>query len=166
VLGTSFVTKFDAGGRLVYSTYFHGGDASNTYTSSIAADAAGNAYITGDSGGSLPTTPGAFQTSAGAQEAAFVAKLDAKGSTLLYCNVPGGQQPGRRERNLRGQPGQRLCSRRHTTGHAWSGELVPRYAGSIPDCAAGGSSRRRARQLRIHREAECRGIGIGLLDVS
>ncbi len=93
VLGTSFVTKFDAGGRLVYSTYFHGGDASNTYTSSIAADAAGNAYITGDSGGSLPTTPGAFQTSAGAQEAAFVAKLDAKGSTLLYCTYLGANSP-------------------------------------------------------------------------
>jgi len=35
----SFVTKFDPSGRLVYSTYFHGGDSTATNISSIAADA-------------------------------------------------------------------------------------------------------------------------------
>ena len=81
----SFVTKFDPSGKLVYSTYFHGGDSTSTGVSSIAADASGNAYLTGShDGGSLPTTPGAFQTSANGPDAAFVAKLDAAGSKLLY----------------------------------------------------------------------------------
>ena len=85
----SFAAKFDASGKLMYSTYFHGGNSSNTSfssISSIAADAAGNAYLTGsDLGGSLPTTPGAFQTTGNAQGAAFAAKLDPSGSTLIYC---------------------------------------------------------------------------------
>ena len=81
----SFVTKFDATGKLVYSTYFHGGDATGTYVSSITADVAGNAYLTGSHrGGLLPTTPGAFQTSASGLDAAFAAKLDTTGSKLLY----------------------------------------------------------------------------------
>ncbi len=83
---TSFVTKFDANGRLIYSTYFHGGNQSGTGVSSIAADASGNAYLAGTNrGGSLPTTPGAFQTNTTGLDAAFVAKLDATGSRLLYC---------------------------------------------------------------------------------
>ena len=77
--GQTFVTKFDADGILVYSTYFNGGDVS-----SIAADAAGSAYVTGSTlGGSLPTTPGAFQTSASSR-AAFVTKFNPSGSNLLY----------------------------------------------------------------------------------
>ena len=83
---TSFVTKFDANGRLVYSTYFHGGNQSGTYASSIATDAGGNAYLAGTNrGGSLPTTPGAFQTNSNGLDAAFIAKFDATGSKLLYC---------------------------------------------------------------------------------
>jgi uncharacterized protein (TIGR03437 family) len=83
---TSFVTKFDGSGRLVYSTYFHGGKQSGTGVSSIAADPSGNAYLAGTNrGGSLPTTPGAFQTNTTGLDAAFVAKLDATGSKLLYC---------------------------------------------------------------------------------
>ena len=88
---TSFVTKFDASGRLVYSTYFHGGTQSGTYASSIAADASGNAYLSGTNlGGSLPTTPGAFQTNTTGLDAAFVAKLDATGSKLMYCTYLAG----------------------------------------------------------------------------
>ena len=87
----SFVTKFDPSGKLLYSTYFHGGDSTGTWVSSIAADAAGSAYLTGTHrGGSLPTTPGAFQTGANPWDAAFVAKLDASGSTLLYCTYLAG----------------------------------------------------------------------------
>ena len=86
----SFVTKFDPSGKLVYSTYFHGGDSTGTYVSAIAADDAGSVYLTGTHrGGSLPTTPGAFQTSATAGDGAFVAKLDAIGSKLLYCTYLG-----------------------------------------------------------------------------
>ena len=80
----SFVAKFDPTGKLAYSTYFRGGNESITNITSIAADAAGNAYMTGGHrGGSLPTTPGAFQTSATTMYAAFTTKLDTTGSKLL-----------------------------------------------------------------------------------
>lgn len=82
----SFVAKFDPNGKLVYSTYFHGGDSTGTWVSAIAADAGGNAYLTGSHrGGSFPATPGAFQTSANDWNSAFVAKLDPAGSKLLYA---------------------------------------------------------------------------------
>lgn len=86
----SFVTKFDVNGKLVYSTYFHGGNGSGTYVSSIAADATGNAYLTGSHrGGSLPTTPEALQPSANPWDSAFAAKLDTTGSKLLYSTYLG-----------------------------------------------------------------------------
>ena len=89
--GASFVAKFDPNGKLVYSTYFHGGNQTGTIIGSIAADATGNAYMTGThGGGSLPTTPGAFQTSASGQWAAFVTKLDPTGSKLLYSTYLAG----------------------------------------------------------------------------
>ncbi|PYT28629.1 MAG: hypothetical protein DMG57_14160 [Acidobacteria bacterium] len=60
----NFVMKYNPGGHLLYSTYFHGGNPSATYISAIAVDSAGNAYVTGShTGGSLLTTPGAFETS-------------------------------------------------------------------------------------------------------
>src|SRR5262249_23532842 len=56
----AFVTKFDASGQLVYSTYL-GGDGFSVAIG-IAVDAIGNVYITGGtSSTNFPTTPGAFQ---------------------------------------------------------------------------------------------------------
>jgi hypothetical protein len=53
--------------------------------------ATGNACFTGDqSNGVLPTTPGAFQTAATAATSAFVAKLDAAGSGLVYSTYLSG----------------------------------------------------------------------------
>jgi len=82
-----FVTKLNAAGSaLAYSTYLGDGDGSG-----IAVDASGNAYVTGDTGSSnFPTTPGAFQTSYGGSVDAFVSKLNAAGSALLYSTYLGG----------------------------------------------------------------------------
>src|SRR5260370_11467802 len=86
----SFVAKFDSVGKLAYLTYFHGGNGSSTAIGSIAADGAGNAYLTGAHiGASLPTTPGAFQAGPGSPGAGFAAKLDPTGSKLLYCTYLG-----------------------------------------------------------------------------
>jgi hypothetical protein len=54
-----YVTKLNPSGTaLVYSTYLAGGAAI-----SIAVDASGNAYLTGEANdASFPTTPGAYQT--------------------------------------------------------------------------------------------------------
>src|SRR5262249_52069898 len=71
-----------------YSTYLGGSE--NDFGSSIAVDASGNAYVSGLTCSSdLPTTPGAFQIISGGGEDAFVSKLNAAGSTLLYSTYLG-----------------------------------------------------------------------------
>ena len=54
-------------------------------------DAAGNAYVTGETSSSdFPTTAGAFDTTDSGGDDAFVAKLNASGSALLYSTYLGG----------------------------------------------------------------------------
>ncbi|HLH18846.1 MAG TPA: hypothetical protein VKX45_16625 [Bryobacteraceae bacterium] len=86
-----FVSKFDVRGALVYSTYFRGSGNSVTSIQGIAVDAAGSAYVTGDqSNGTLPATPGAFQTATTAATSAFIAKMDPTGSRLVYSTYLSG----------------------------------------------------------------------------
>jgi hypothetical protein len=86
----AFVSKFNAtGSALVYSTYLGGTDVDGG--SGIAVDSAGNAYVTGATRSTdFPTTPGAFQTAYGGVQDAFVSKLNASGSALLYSTYLGG----------------------------------------------------------------------------
>ena len=84
VIYDAFVSKLNPNGSaLVYSTYFYGGPA-------IAADASGNAYVTGWTGCDFPTTPDAFQTTCGGGDDAFVSELNSAGSALLYSTFLGG----------------------------------------------------------------------------
>ena len=53
----SFVFKLNPDGSLDWATYF-----TESGVASIAVDSAGNPYIGGCTGGGLPTTPGAYQT--------------------------------------------------------------------------------------------------------
>src|SRR5439155_671560 len=86
----AFVTKLNAtGSALVYSTYL--GGSSFDAASGIAVDAAGAAYVTGYTiSNNFPTTIGAFQTTFGGGTDAFVTKLNATGSALVYCTYLGG----------------------------------------------------------------------------
>ncbi|MFL6352345.1 MAG: SBBP repeat-containing protein [Bryobacteraceae bacterium] len=92
--GTSFVTKFDRLGRLVYSTYLGGsgspdqlGDASR----GIAVDCNGNAYITGYAVSPNFPTKNAFQSKLlSATGAAFVTELNADGNALVYSTYLSG----------------------------------------------------------------------------
>jgi uncharacterized repeat protein (TIGR03803 family) len=87
--GGAFVTKFSAGSALVYSTYLCGGYGA--FGSALAVDVSGNAYVAGGTTSpDFPTTPGAFQTTLRGTEDAFVSKLDASGSVLLYSTYLGG----------------------------------------------------------------------------
>jgi hypothetical protein len=84
----AFVLKLNAAGNgLVYSTYL-GGSAADGATG-IALDSGLNAYVAGDSTSiNFPTT-GLQRSSAGSQDA-FVAKLSADGSRLVYSTYLGG----------------------------------------------------------------------------
>ena len=102
--GDVFVTKVSPdGSSLVYSTYL-GGSGNELSDDTIAVDLAGNAYVAGATDSTnFPTTPGAFQTSF--KEGtncwdqirgpwvcadAFVTKLNAAGSALVYSTLIGG----------------------------------------------------------------------------
>jgi hypothetical protein len=86
----AFVAKLNpAGSRLVYSTFLGGTDLDDSLA--IAIDGAGNAYVTGQTGStSFPTTTGAFDTSGNGAFDAFVTKLNAAGSALVYSTLLGG----------------------------------------------------------------------------
>ncbi|MCX6149091.1 MAG: SBBP repeat-containing protein [Ignavibacteriales bacterium] len=91
--GDGFVTKLNStGSALVYSTFM--GGSNNDHSYSIAVDAAGDAYITGQTYSSdYPTTPGVFQTTyVGGYNTfgdAFVTKLNSIGSGLVYSTFIG-----------------------------------------------------------------------------
>jgi beta-propeller repeat-containing protein len=87
-----FVTKLNPSGTaLVYSTYLGSGSGYN-FGRGIAVDAAGNAYVTGETQSSVfPTTPGAFQPArASLYGSAFVTKLNPTGSALVYSTYLSG----------------------------------------------------------------------------
>ena len=87
----AFVAKLNATGfGLVFSTYL--GGTGQDFGIEIAVDAAGSTYATGYTlSTDFPTTAGAAQTShGGGVYDAFVTKLDAIGSGLLYSTYLGG----------------------------------------------------------------------------
>src|SRR5262245_2742639 len=85
----AFVTKLNASGSaLVYSTFLGGFDIDDGM--GIAVDAAGNAYVTGETGSlNFPTTAGAFDTTRNADYDAFVTKLNSTGSAVVYSTYLG-----------------------------------------------------------------------------
>ena len=86
----AFVTKVHrSGSALVYSTYL--GGSGGDIGSSIAVDLVGQAYVTGQTlSADFPATPGAFQPSLSGFIDAFVAKLNRRGTALVYATYLGG----------------------------------------------------------------------------
>jgi uncharacterized protein (DUF2141 family) len=89
----AFVAKVDTtrtgSSSLVYSTFL-GGAAGDT-GEGIALDALGSAHVTGDTeSANYPTTAGAFDTTQNGSRDAFVTKLNANGSNLVYSTFLGG----------------------------------------------------------------------------
>jgi hypothetical protein len=73
---------------LVYSTFL-GGGTSDTINA-IAVDSSGAAYVTGSTSSTdYPVTPGVFQSTV---STAFVTKINASGTALVYSSFLGGSQ--------------------------------------------------------------------------
>src|SRR5439155_502127 len=73
---------------LVYATYLGGSISDDGY--GIAVDAAGSAYVTGLAGSTDFPTASPLQAAYGGGGDAFVSKLNAAGSALLYSTYLGG----------------------------------------------------------------------------
>ncbi|MEK7833962.1 MAG: SBBP repeat-containing protein, partial [Acidobacteriota bacterium] len=92
-----FVAKFSPDGAAIYSTYL-GGELSPVTARdeeagySIAVDALQNAYITGFTTSPGFPTVGAIQPNFAGVEDAFVAKINAAGSALIYSTFLGGDR--------------------------------------------------------------------------
>ncbi len=87
-----FVVKIGAGGTsLTYAGYI--GGAGDDSGHGIAVDAAGNAYILGDTSSdqtTFPVTVGPDLTYSGGNTDAFVAKINPSGTALIYAGYIGG----------------------------------------------------------------------------
>lgn len=88
--GDAFVTKFAPDGKtVIYSTFI--GGSSFEIGFGIAADAAGNAYVTGMTGSSdFPVLNMPQPPDLGGEVDAFVIKLDPSGSAILFSTFFGG----------------------------------------------------------------------------
>lgn len=87
--GDAFLAKLNpAGSALVYSTYL--GGIGQDSGSAVAIDPAGNAYVVGTTfSADFPTT-NPFQAVKGAQQDAFVAKMNPGGTAWVYATYLGG----------------------------------------------------------------------------
>jgi hypothetical protein len=84
-----FVTHLNSTGTgLVYSTFLGGNGVDQGF--GIALNAANEAFVTGYCSLGFPTTPGAFDVSFNGAADAFVARLNATGSGLVYSTFLGG----------------------------------------------------------------------------
>jgi len=90
-----FVAKVNAAGTgLVYAGFL--GGSSDDYGVGIAVDGAGNAYVTGDTSSfDFPAIVGPGLTYNGGFRDAFVAKVDADGTGLVYAGFLGGSSEDR-----------------------------------------------------------------------
>lgn len=85
----AFVSKLNpAGDALIYSTYLGGSDYDSA--SGLAIDDVGNAYVTGKTYSEDFPIANAFKSIKGPSTDAFVSKLDAAGSALMYSTFLGG----------------------------------------------------------------------------
>lgn len=130
-----FVTKLNPeGSALVYSTYLGGGGPD--ISRRIALDALGNAYVTGATNSpDFPTTPGALQPLHAGGEDAFVTKLNADGSAILFSTFLGGGGNDRaRGMAVDGAGNVFVIGFTSSTDFPRASPLQPAFAGGVGNC--------------------------------
>lgn len=84
-----FVAKFSPSGTLIWGTYYGGTVHDQCFA--LALDKSNNVYLTGNATStSLIATTGAYQTALAGGQDAFLAKISANGSSLLWATYFGG----------------------------------------------------------------------------
>lgn len=87
----AYIVRLDpSGNHLIYATFLE--DASPR---AIQVDTGGRAFVTGDASEQFPTTPGAFDTLLDGESDAFLTRLAADGSQLLFSTLIGGSRDER-----------------------------------------------------------------------
>lgn len=136
-LGDGFVARINADHSLAYATFL--GGAKQDAANDVAADAAGNAYVTGYTGSTnFAVTAGAAQTNlnnvAGVSQASdvFVTKISPAGDALLYSTFLGG---AKNDFGFRLGVDGAGCV--YVTGSTFSGDF-PRSVTNIPSGVAAG----------------------------
>ena len=85
----AILTKFDASGTLIFSTFL--GGSQNDSGKTVALDKLGNIFLAGSTGSpDFPVTTNAFQKTFGGGTDGFLAELSNDGSQLLYSTYLGG----------------------------------------------------------------------------
>jgi hypothetical protein len=87
----AFISKFATDGSLIFSTFFGGNDSGNR-GNALALDATGAIYVAGATAATDFPVKNAFQSTKGGSLDAFVAKLNADGTAIIYSSFLGGNQ--------------------------------------------------------------------------
>ncbi len=126
-----FLSKLNpAGSALVYSTYFGGTGFDSGYT--VAADGAGNAYLSGNTYSTdFPVVNALQSTHGGGLQDAFVAQFPPNGESPLFSTYLGGANNDSGKRYNRGERWRNLRGGQHHLPQ------LPRHRKCLPEYAPG-----------------------------
>ena len=89
----AFVTKLDSSGAVIFTTYLGGTAVDEGH--SLALDSAGTIYITGFTTSTNFPIVGAFQSTSGGVQDAYIVKLNGTGDVILFSSYLGGDRGDR-----------------------------------------------------------------------
>ncbi len=142
----AFVAKFDTtlsgAASRIYSTYLggsdqdFGGNAAARGSKAIAIDAAGNAYVTGQTRSTNFPTHDAVQPANAGYVDAFLTKLNPTGSALIYSTYLGGSNPSIADEGM--AVAVNAAGNAYVTGRTQSVDFPTSSPLSIPGSTTGG----------------------------
>jgi hypothetical protein len=140
----AYVARVDATGNLVWGTWLGGPTADQA--TALAADGAGNVFVTGTTGGSFPTTANAA-IAVSTTARAFAAKISADGSRVLYSTYLPDTAPAPSAIAIDPQ-GNAYVAGTSSTGHAFVVKLSADGSAFLYDVSLAGSNQDSATAIR------------------